>query len=169
MRRRRRHRNKKKAGVADGVKETSVDDVPDDLLEQILLRLDFPIFLIRAASTCKRWRGVIVSGDNGGAFLHRARSLHPPTVAGHYHTPGHWNSPIEFIPTWSPVLPIADSRFSLGEFSQWQVSDVHAGLVLLRQCDDQNSRFLAPQRRVPARRRRRQHLRIKLQGALQIL
>ncbi|TVU49072.1 hypothetical protein EJB05_00363, partial [Eragrostis curvula] len=132
MKRRRQHRNDKNTW-ADGVPATCVvDDVPDDQLERILLRLDSPICLIRAASTCKRWRGVVVAGDCGGAFLRRARSLHSPTVS------------------------IADNRFSLscfiplGDTSKWQVTNIHASLVLLNRrgypldlivCDPLTHRF----------------------------
>ncbi|TVU49066.1 hypothetical protein EJB05_00357, partial [Eragrostis curvula] len=130
---RRRNIEKAAAGV---VPAPCVDDIPEDLLEVILRRLDSPICLIRAASTCKRWRGIIVADDDGVAFLRRARTLHPhprtSTIVGHYHQRA---TTIEFIPT-SPIDP---SRFSLdfllplGETAKWELKDCHGGLVLLLQ------------------------------------
>ena len=56
-------------------------DVIDDVLLLILERIDSPVYLVRAASTCKRWHGLIA--DAG--FLRRYRSAHAPSlVAGHY-------------------------------------------------------------------------------------
>ena len=56
-------------------------DVIDDILLLILERIDSPVCLVRAASTCKRWHSIIA--DAG--FLRRYRSAHTPSlVAGHY-------------------------------------------------------------------------------------
>ncbi|TVU09168.1 hypothetical protein EJB05_42614, partial [Eragrostis curvula] len=60
---------------------TSVNDLSDDLLEVVLLDLDSPVCLVRAASTCKRWRHIVA----GAAFLRRFRSLHPPRAIGHFY------------------------------------------------------------------------------------
>ncbi|KAF0913472.1 hypothetical protein E2562_022364 [Oryza meyeriana var. granulata] len=56
-------------------------DLPDDLLESVLLGLDSAVSLIRAASTCKLWGRMVA--DAG--FLCRFRGLHKPTVAGDYY------------------------------------------------------------------------------------
>ncbi|CAN6329593.1 unnamed protein product [Urochloa humidicola] len=46
----------------------------DDIL-LILQRIDSPVSLVRTASTCKRWHGII--SDAG--FLRRFRSVHTPS------------------------------------------------------------------------------------------
>ncbi|KAL6623264.1 hypothetical protein ACP70R_033143 [Stipagrostis hirtigluma subsp. patula] len=50
--------------------------IPDELLELILLRLGSPVFLLRAASACKRWRRIVA----GAGFLGRFRSLNGPAA-----------------------------------------------------------------------------------------
>jgi hypothetical protein len=118
----------------------SIHDVPDDLLRLMLLRLDSPLWLVRAAATCKRWRRVVAA--DGGAFFRLARSLHPPTVVGHYHLePFTHSSSVSFVPS-SPPAPIDYGCFSLDflpfdvsggkKTSRWQVDDCHDGLVLLK-------------------------------------
>lgn len=75
----------KVAGAGDGAAAvmTTVEDVPDHLLEVILLRLDSSVSLLRAAAACTRWRRVVA--DAG--FLRSFRSLHGARhVAGRYHT-----------------------------------------------------------------------------------
>ena len=49
-------------------------DIPDDVLELVLLRLGSSAYLVRAASACKRWRRVVA--DAG--FLARFRLLRVP-------------------------------------------------------------------------------------------
>ncbi|CAL5080903.1 unnamed protein product [Urochloa decumbens] len=63
---------------------TSFDGLSDDLLELVLLGLDWSVSLTRAAATCRRWRRIVADAD--GAFLRRFRSLHhaPPPV-GHFY------------------------------------------------------------------------------------
>lgn len=133
--RRRRRRRKTKKTVA----AASIHYVPDDLLKLILLRLDSPLWLIRAASTCKRWRSAIAGADEGAAFLRLARSLHPPAVVGHYHDqPSLKDTTITFVPSSLP-MPINGNRFSLDFLpfgkkmtsSHWEVYDCHGGLVLI--------------------------------------
>ncbi|XP_072147968.1 uncharacterized protein [Setaria viridis] len=56
--------------------------IPDDVLELILLHLASPVNLIRAATTCKRWHGIVA----GARFLRRFGSLNGRhLVAGSYH------------------------------------------------------------------------------------
>ncbi|GJN35497.1 hypothetical protein PR202_gb24280 [Eleusine coracana subsp. coracana] len=80
-------RRKNKKAPADKLPAESIHDIPDDL-RLILLVLSSPLWIIRAASTCKRWRGIIAGED--GTFLRLARSLHPPAIVGHYLE--RWNS-----------------------------------------------------------------------------
>ncbi|CAO1939566.1 unnamed protein product [Urochloa humidicola] len=59
----------------------SIADLPDDLIELVLLRVRTPICLFRAAATCKAWRRVVA----GASFLHRFRTIHGPRLLlGHY-------------------------------------------------------------------------------------
>ncbi|CAL4897767.1 unnamed protein product [Urochloa decumbens] len=115
---------------------TTIHDMPDDLLRQILLRLDSPLWLVRAACASKPLRRAIIAG--GRAFLRHAASLHPPVVVGHYYERS--MRPIAFVPSSSPAPPPVDAgRFALKFLPRdvtttayWEVSDCHAGLLLLR-------------------------------------
>uniref|UniRef100_A0A0E0LZT5 F-box domain-containing protein n=1 Tax=Oryza punctata TaxID=4537 RepID=A0A0E0LZT5_ORYPU len=125
-------------------------DLPDELVESVLLRLDSSVSLIRAASTCKPWRRIVA---NAG-FLRRSRGLHKPTVAGYYFdsrpesrfemlTMGRQIA-LCFQPSPSAAaLAIDAGRFSLAFLrdndvlpprwsSSWSVADSRGSLVLLR-------------------------------------
>jgi hypothetical protein len=120
---------------------TSVNDVPDHVLELILLHLESSACLLRAAAACKRWRRIAVAAG----FLPRYRSLHSqaPFVAGHYHafdpdwvdyeSPPITDNPV-FVP--SPSLTVDCRHFSLDDFlpdsdSGWALADSRGGLLLL--------------------------------------
>ncbi|KAL6847004.1 hypothetical protein ACP4OV_022857 [Aristida adscensionis] len=81
--RRRRRRRTKIAGVCEeGASEaptTTIDDVADDLLGAVLLRVGSPVCVVRAAAACTRWRRVI-AGDE--SFLRLFGRVH---ILGHYH------------------------------------------------------------------------------------
>ncbi|TVU49077.1 hypothetical protein EJB05_00368, partial [Eragrostis curvula] len=100
---------------------------------QHLLRLDAPLWLIRAASACKQWRRAVAGADDGAAFLRLARSLHPPTVVGRYLRNGGSVTFVHSSPR--PLLPPVSDRFSLDflpiDLSEWKVVDCHGGLVPL--------------------------------------
>ncbi|GJN35496.1 hypothetical protein PR202_gb24279 [Eleusine coracana subsp. coracana] len=121
-------------GCAHGNKMAN-DVLPDDVLHLILLRLDSPLWLIRAASACKRWRRAVAGDDGGASFLRLARSLHPPAIAGRYHKI-FGPSPIDFVPS-SPPPHAKPSRFSslgflaVADMSELTVVDCNGGLVLL--------------------------------------
>ncbi|CAN6210424.1 unnamed protein product [Urochloa humidicola] len=105
------------------------EDVPDHVLELILLRLDSSVSLVRAASACKLWLRVVA--DAG--FLARFR-LRVPLVLGHYHNFVH---PRPAFAPWSPpTLRESSTPFSLDfvpEFSgTWEAVDSRDGLLLLR-------------------------------------
>ncbi|KAF8655539.1 hypothetical protein HU200_061084 [Digitaria exilis] len=118
----------------------SILDVPDDLLRLIFLRLDSPLWLIRAACTCKQFRHPIVSA--GGAFLRLAATLHPPAIVGHYDN--HRGRRVMFEPSSPSSAPIDVGRrrrrlsFDFlprpptASSSECSVADCHGGLVLLR-------------------------------------
>ncbi|KAK3140231.1 hypothetical protein QOZ80_5AG0397900 [Eleusine coracana subsp. coracana] len=131
----RRRTTSKTEGEAAGAPATSVnDDLPDDVLHRILLRLDSPLWLIRVASVCKRWRRAVAGDDGGASFLRLARSLHPPAVVGRYHN-RFGPSPIDFVPSSPPHAK--PSRFSslgflpVADASKMTVIDCHGGLILL--------------------------------------
>ncbi|BAS84471.1 uncharacterized protein [Oryza sativa Japonica Group] len=109
----------------------------DDLLDSILLRLDSPVCLIRAASVCKRWRRVVAADDAAG-FLRRIRSLHRPTVYGHYST-GHEDSIEAYfhscrrpVPFFLPSLPASVSTGHDFLRSYREILDSCGTLLLLR-------------------------------------
>ncbi|KAL6642689.1 hypothetical protein ACP70R_020870 [Stipagrostis hirtigluma subsp. patula] len=87
---------------------TSIGDVPDDLLELVLLRVRSAALLLRAAAACRRWRHVVA----GAGFLPRFRSLHGPQafVVGHFcaTTPPGGLEILDFVP--SPPRPATHLR-----------------------------------------------------------
>ncbi|CAL5080932.1 unnamed protein product [Urochloa decumbens] len=84
-----RRRKKKKPSQAQAKNnppagQTSVHDLPDELLDHVLLGLAPSLLhLVRAAATCRRWRRAVA----GGGFVARCQALHcAPRAAGHYYT-----------------------------------------------------------------------------------
>ncbi|KAF8757333.1 hypothetical protein HU200_010848 [Digitaria exilis] len=81
-------------------------------------------------TVCKRWRRAIAGSDAGAGFLRRYRSVHAPTVPGHY-----YNSSTG--PVFSPSSPstVDAHRFSLdflpGGAGSWTVVDSRGSLLLL--------------------------------------
>uniref|UniRef100_A0A453LHH5 F-box domain-containing protein n=1 Tax=Aegilops tauschii subsp. strangulata TaxID=200361 RepID=A0A453LHH5_AEGTS len=127
-----------------------IDVLLDDLLELVFLRLPSPANLVRAASTCKRWRRVI-AGDGGG-LLRRYGTLHGASddVVGHYCVDDCDGYPYRrrpsldpvFVPSPSSSSPWADTvaarNLALdflprGEFgdSRWELADIRGGLLLV--------------------------------------
>uniref|UniRef100_A0A0D9XCI5 F-box domain-containing protein n=1 Tax=Leersia perrieri TaxID=77586 RepID=A0A0D9XCI5_9ORYZ len=113
-----------------------MDDIPDDVLEVVLLRLQFAACLIRAACVCKRWRRVIVTADI--AFLRCFHANHGPDLVGHYHYVGPSVSDAAFVHVSSPVL-VQGCHFSLDfvpDTDSWTVIYSCGSLVLLgKRCD----------------------------------
>nr|CAB3453142.1 unnamed protein product [Digitaria exilis] len=85
---------------------TSIHNLTNDLLELVLLGLDSPLYLVRAASSCKRWR--LIVGGTDGAFLRRFRSLHPPAVIGTYYSINQHDNPPSYgySHNWPEVDPV---------------------------------------------------------------
>ncbi|KAF8772337.1 hypothetical protein HU200_005875 [Digitaria exilis] len=88
-------------------------DLPDDILELILLSLHSPLWVLWAASTCKRWR-------------------HPRQTAHRILCPGHPHF------QHSPYAAVVDARhFSLNfvparsNECRWTIKDSHGSLLLL--------------------------------------
>ncbi|TVU30212.1 hypothetical protein EJB05_21822, partial [Eragrostis curvula] len=80
----------------------------DDLLRLILLRLEFPTSLVRAAAVSKRW----LRHASDPAFLRAFRRLHPPRVLGCYAVTDAY--PIRFVPV--PLPPELASVVRRGSF-----------------------------------------------------
>ncbi|KAF8692311.1 hypothetical protein HU200_039921 [Digitaria exilis] len=102
-RRRGRRRSRIAMSRARDAAPTSILDVPDDLLELVLLLVHTPICLFRAAATCKPWRRVVA----GAGFLDRFRAIHGP----HFFLLGHYTVQMEvaeFVP--SPLCPAEHLR-----------------------------------------------------------
>ncbi|KAE8807157.1 hypothetical protein D1007_16571 [Hordeum vulgare] len=122
---------------------TGVHQIPDHLLELVLLRVGSSVALVRAAFTCKRWRRLVADT----AFLARFRSLHPAHVPGHYHVvdrpyrekPRPDGKNQVFVP--DPLSSTADAidgrHFSLDFLpecdasSAWELADSRGSLLLL--------------------------------------
>jgi hypothetical protein len=106
----------------------------DDLLGEILIRLDSPTSLVRAALVSKRW----LRHASHRAFLRRFRGLRPPRLLGFFVT-GDWVPRPEFVsmpapepqdPKFSAALRHASSVFdAFPEFSSY-VWDCRNGRVL---------------------------------------
>ncbi|CAD6342074.1 unnamed protein product [Miscanthus lutarioriparius] len=102
---------------------------PDEILEEIFLRLDAAEDLARASTACTTFRHVV----SARRFLHRFRCLHPPPVLGvlEFDAPGTFH-PAEPPHRSAPAAQSADFTFSfLGTPHCWQVCDARDGRVLL--------------------------------------
>ncbi|CAN6335040.1 unnamed protein product [Urochloa humidicola] len=193
----RRRRKRRRMAVEEEPRTTTIHDVPDDLLRQILLRLDSPLWLLRASCASKLLRRAITTG--GRAFLRHAASLHPPIIVGHYHsrsTPWPRNAFVPSPPLAAPIIDSVDGgrffpRRTLAEKRDRHVADCHGGLVLVllfgsppelivydpltrrhqgiyRPPDHLAGRKFADAFLLDARRRRRRRLHIEFQGAVQV-
>ncbi|GJN34197.1 hypothetical protein PR202_gb22841 [Eleusine coracana subsp. coracana] len=107
--------------------------IPDDILELILLRLDSPICLVRASSSCKRWRHIVA----GTVFLQRFRSLHEPPVVCSYRNNRLVESRPDFEPSPSKSPATIDSRYLSLDFLPvnfkgcWNIRDSRGSVLLL--------------------------------------
>nr|CAB3456821.1 unnamed protein product [Digitaria exilis] len=104
MEKERRRKKRKRSRLPAAEATSAVHNLSDDLLELLLLRLDSPVCLIRAAATCKHWRRVVA----GGAFLRRFRSLHPPAAIGTYYSINHHDNRPSYGEShlWPQVDPV---------------------------------------------------------------
>uniref|UniRef100_A0A0D9XCP8 F-box domain-containing protein n=1 Tax=Leersia perrieri TaxID=77586 RepID=A0A0D9XCP8_9ORYZ len=118
---------------------TTLGDLPDKLIELILLHLTSPLWLVRAAATCKRWRCVISTTN----FICHIDRLLRQLVGGYYNYPRSLSSArpnsssLAFVPSSSAVALGVDSRrhFSLdflpGGSLSWEIIDSNGSLILL--------------------------------------
>lgn len=103
--------------------------IPDELLEEIFLRLPTAADLARASMACVSFRRVIA----GHAFLRRFRALHPPPLLGIFNYP--------FLPAQPPHPSAAAARAVadgadfwcsfLPSRERWGITDIRDGRVLL--------------------------------------
>ncbi|KAL6640282.1 hypothetical protein ACP70R_022131 [Stipagrostis hirtigluma subsp. patula] len=99
----------------------------DNLLGEILLRLDFPTCLVRAAVVSKRW----LRRASDPAFLRGFRALHPPRILGIYVQAG--SAPKRFLPVPQPQELAAAAGRALGNLPRpWLVGDCRNGRLLVR-------------------------------------
>uniref|UniRef100_A0ACD5UJH2 Uncharacterized protein n=1 Tax=Avena sativa TaxID=4498 RepID=A0ACD5UJH2_AVESA len=123
-------------------------DLPDEMLEEIFLRLATAADLARASTACSSFRGVITDHS----FLRRFRTLHPPPLLGII-------SSASFLPAQPPHLSAAAGRtLANADFScsflpsreRWERHDFRDGRALMAgvpegssvSINDYDSRFL---------------------------
>ncbi|KAF8696826.1 hypothetical protein HU200_036465 [Digitaria exilis] len=126
--------------ASDAAAETRISFLGDDLLLEVFLRLPSLATLVRAALTCRAWRGAVASSPS---FRCRFRAVHPPPLLGFFveaphdgHNPNVPASP-PFVPTCTPATgtwrPPGDGD---GELSCWDIVDCSGGYVLLVNADE---------------------------------
>ncbi|CAN6352346.1 unnamed protein product [Urochloa humidicola] len=118
--------------------------LPDELLEDIFLRLDAAADLARASAACTTFHRVI----SARRFLRRFRSLHPPPFLGFLESdqpgpldPADW--PHRAAPAAHALARAADFSFTFvpnPTRSYWKVCDARDGRVLLyRRSSDEDA------------------------------
>ncbi|OQU79580.1 uncharacterized protein LOC8070145 isoform X1 [Sorghum bicolor] len=106
---------------------------PDEILEEIFLRLDAAEDLARASAACTAFHRVV----SARRFLHRFRCLHPPPVLGflEFDALGTFRPaepPHRAAPAARALAQAADFTFSfLGNPYSWHVCDARDSRVLL--------------------------------------
>ncbi|CAL4897836.1 unnamed protein product [Urochloa decumbens] len=108
---------------------------PDEILEEIFLRLDAAADLARASAACTTFHRVV----SARRFLRRFRSLHPPPFLGFLESdqpgpldPADW--PHRSAPAAHALARAADFSFTFvpsPTYSSWNVCDAQDGRVLL--------------------------------------
>ncbi|KAM3317404.1 hypothetical protein ACQJBY_035204 [Aegilops geniculata] len=115
-----------------GFQELASLPIPDELVQEILLRLPTPADLVRASASCHSFR-LLVSRRS---FLRRFRKLHAPPLLGFLGNSGKFfpvNPPSPSASAARAVALAADFFFSFlpGPAREWKVRDVRGGRVLL--------------------------------------
>ncbi|OEL37040.1 hypothetical protein BAE44_0001941 [Dichanthelium oligosanthes] len=111
---------------------TAQPDLPDEILEDIFIRLDSAANLARASAACTTFHRVV----SARRFLRRYRSFHPPPVLGgiiaelgnfHPAEPPHRSAPAA-----RAVARAADFTFSfISKPNLWRTHDVRDGRAVL--------------------------------------
>ncbi|CAL4969845.1 unnamed protein product [Urochloa decumbens] len=99
----------------------------DDIFREILLRLDFPTCLVRAAAVSTRW----LRHASDPALLRRFARLHPPRLLGFFVNSS--NSPLRFVPLPQPpelAAAVRRGRFDFGR-GAGNVSDCRDGRIIV--------------------------------------
>jgi hypothetical protein len=117
--------------------EGSKPILPDEVTEEILLRLDGAADVARVAVTCSTHLRVV----SNSVFLRRFRSLRPPPVVGLLPSTGtlmlhHAEPPHSSAPAGRAVARVGDFAFSFlpmdpATFTKWEICDARGGRVLL--------------------------------------
>lgn len=114
-----------------------------DLLWEILIRLDFPTWLVRAALVCKRW----LAHASDPAFLRRFEERHPPRLLGFYAESAckglQQFVPLPGLPPELAAVVRSPASFDLTTECYWNTSIEHCrnGRLLLRHTGYRKSTF----------------------------
>ncbi|GJN20962.1 hypothetical protein PR202_gb08403 [Eleusine coracana subsp. coracana] len=146
---------RKRSGPPPAAAAVSVASVlgNDVLLTEILLRLDLPTWLVRAALVCRRW----LRRASDQAFLRRFRGLHPPRVLA-LRVVGLWfGSEVRILPIPQPPGLAAAARRAVWNLRRSDVCHCRNGRLLVEMEDPDPTmsatyairRLLHPTRDVP--------------------
>ncbi|KAF8646312.1 hypothetical protein HU200_065887 [Digitaria exilis] len=125
-----------------------IHGIPDDVLELVFLLLASPAYLIHAASTCKRWHGII----GHARFLSSFASVNRRHLgAGSFYNGRYIQASFEyarpsFVASSSSSLPLVldGCRFSIDflwsdnvvDSKLWKIVDSHGGLLLMAKAEE---------------------------------
>jgi hypothetical protein len=142
--------------MAAATAESTVDDLPDHVLSEVMLRVATPAALVHAAAVSKRWRGVIVTST--GKFLRDYRARHKSSPLLGLYIPRESGGLPSFqmadsiqyakaaaaadddddsdLDLQRAVAKLTFSLGSLGRHPQWRLLDCYNGrLLLARGCE----------------------------------
>ncbi|CAL4887667.1 unnamed protein product [Urochloa decumbens] len=109
----------------------------DVLLAEILLRLDLPTWLVRAALACRRW----LRRASDPAFLRRFRALHPPRVLALRASAVGFSRETRCLPVPQPPGLAAAARRALATLRRSDLCDRRNGRLLVSIQDPDPTKF----------------------------